>query len=90
MTDQLRGRLLEVLNLDLDNSCDRTKFGLAVTLVAGAGIYLIAKKLSATRRAQLQRDWDSAGKDVVVLHQFPRATSCAWPTLSTSMSLTIT
>ncbi len=49
--------------------------------IASVGVVtaLIWKKRSASKRAKLEEKWSQAGKDVVVLHQFPRARFCPNP-----------
>ena len=53
---------------------------LQVTVAAvGAGtvtVILVRKILAGKKLAQAREEWDSAGKDVVVLHQLPRGTAC--------------
>lgn len=45
-------------------------------LAAALGLLFLTRKRRQWRRQALQRRWDAAGKNVVVLHQFPRATHC--------------
>ena len=57
--------------------CTKTTIGGAIAI--SIGIYLWFKKSSAAKHAKLQEEWNKAGKDVVVLHQFPRASYCPNP-----------
>ena len=49
-----------------------------VLAVLGALVFCL-KRRSAAKRTERQEKWNNAGKDVVVLHQFPRATFCPNP-----------
>jgi hypothetical protein len=64
--------MLEILNCGLVQT--------AITLVAlGFGAKVFFKKQAKAKLANLQIKWNAAGKDVVILHQFPRARYCPNP-----------
>jgi len=57
----------------LDHNCSRKLLGLAL----GAAAIGVGVKLYALRQRRLRREkWAKAGKDVVVLHTYPRCKTC--------------
>ncbi len=50
--------------------CLRVALGAAGAV---AGMVILIRQRAASRTAALRAEWDSAGKDVVVLHMFDRA-----------------
>ena len=62
----------------MDQILSSRSFQAAVAaLGAGSVAFILVRRILEKNKLSLAREeWNSAGKDVVVLHQLPRATTC--------------